>query len=200
MPAIKRGDLTMSDMVVLCLLAERPMHGHQASLELARRKLRRWTGVSRPQVYWSLNKLEKMGLICAIEIGDVPPPRQRRVFTPTIDSGKALEKSLGRKYWTTQSARPLFLAWMLLAHDLPPELLRRQVRCRANFIEGELTREKNMRRLLRKEDQPQSYTIDWVMGLNIDQLESELRWLRKWELRASCGPRGEAERIQRKVS
>ncbi len=190
----------MSDMVVLRLLGERPMHGHQASLELARRKLRTWTGVSRPQVYWSLNKLEKMGLICAVENGDVPPPRQRRVFTPTLESGKALEKSLSRKYWTTQSPRPVFLAWIALAHDLAPELLRRQVRRRTDFIERELAREKNMRRLSLKEGRTQSQAIDWVMGLNIDQLESELRWLRKWELRASSGPRSEAKRMQRRAS
>lgn len=190
----------MSDMVLLRLLAEQPMHGHQASLELARHRLRTWTGISRPQVYWSLKKLEKMGLICAVETGDVPPPRQRRVFAPTLESRKALEKSLGHKYWTTQLLRPLFLAWMVLAADVSPELLRMQILRRKKFLERELVREKGMLQALRNEDPANGRKILWVIGLNIEQLESELRWLRKLELTVPVAARRGAKIVQRKTA
>ena len=46
---VKSGrPLTTPDMVLLSLLAERPMHGYQANLELERRQVRDWAGVSRP--------------------------------------------------------------------------------------------------------------------------------------------------------
>ena len=51
--------LTTPDLVLLSLLAERPMHGYQANLELERRQVRDWAGISRPQVYYSLEKMER---------------------------------------------------------------------------------------------------------------------------------------------
>ena len=49
----------MPDLVLLSLLAERPQHGYQANLELERRQVRDWAGISRPQVYYSLEKLAR---------------------------------------------------------------------------------------------------------------------------------------------
>ena len=49
--------LTTPDMVVLSLIAERPMHGYDISAELDRRLIRDWASVSRAQVYYSLEKL-----------------------------------------------------------------------------------------------------------------------------------------------
>ena len=53
--------LTLPDLVVLCLLAERPMHGYELNQELERREVRDWAGISRPQVYYSLKKLARSG-------------------------------------------------------------------------------------------------------------------------------------------
>src|SRR2546421_10904131 len=59
----RRVELTTPDLVLLSLLAERPMHGYQANLELERREIRDWANVSRPQVYYSLEKLARGALI-----------------------------------------------------------------------------------------------------------------------------------------
>jgi len=59
----KKTELTTPDLVLLSLLAERPMHGYQANLELERREIRDWAGISRPQVYYSLEKLARAGMI-----------------------------------------------------------------------------------------------------------------------------------------
>src|ERR1700676_5340466 len=61
----KRVELTTPDLVILSLLAERGMHGYQVNLELERREVRDWAGISRPQVYYSLEKLAAKGLIRA---------------------------------------------------------------------------------------------------------------------------------------
>ena len=37
------------------------MHGYQANLELERREVQDWAGISRPQVYYSLEKLARPG-------------------------------------------------------------------------------------------------------------------------------------------
>ncbi len=55
--------LTISDLVILSLLAERPMHGYEVNATLEDRKIREWAPVSRPQIYYSLDKLTKLKLI-----------------------------------------------------------------------------------------------------------------------------------------
>src|SRR5580700_4479347 len=41
----KKLTLTTPDLVLLSLLAERPMHGYQANAELERREIRDWAGI-----------------------------------------------------------------------------------------------------------------------------------------------------------
>ena len=83
MPRGKSGELTTPDLVLLSLLAERPMHGYEANLELTRREVRDWAGISRPQVYYSLDKLERLGLIRAGESDEPRAGPERRVFATT---------------------------------------------------------------------------------------------------------------------
>ncbi len=52
--------LTIPDLVILSLLAERPMHGYEVNATLEDRKIRDWAPVSRPQIYYSLDKLAKL--------------------------------------------------------------------------------------------------------------------------------------------
>src|SRR5205807_10426388 len=85
MPATKRkrGGLTMPDLVLLSLLAERPMHGYQANLELERREVRDWAAISKPQVYYSLEKLARLGLIGEAESDEAIAGPERQVYATT---------------------------------------------------------------------------------------------------------------------
>ena len=49
--------VTLADLVVLSMLAERPMHGYELWTELERRQVEKWASISRAQVYYSLRKL-----------------------------------------------------------------------------------------------------------------------------------------------
>src|SRR5204862_3483363 len=84
----RRVELTTPDLVLLSLLAERQMHGYQANLELERREIRDWANVSRPQVYYSLEKLARGGVIRYLETEERArgPERAKR---DTPDSSRA---------------------------------------------------------------------------------------------------------------
>src|SRR5213082_2090234 len=86
--ARKKEALTTPDLVLLSLLAEKPMHGYQANAELERRQIRDWASVSRPQVYYSLEKLERLGMIRDARDKETAAGPERRVFT-TIAKGRA---------------------------------------------------------------------------------------------------------------
>ena len=90
MPRAKKSELTTPDLVLLSLLSERRMHGYQVNLELERRQVRDWAGISRPQVYYSLEKLAGLGLIRAANSDDPATGPERSVFGTSARGRAAL--------------------------------------------------------------------------------------------------------------
>src|SRR5438132_13569140 len=86
--------LTTPDLVLLSLLAERPMHGYQANLELERRCIRDWAAISRPQIYYSLEKLSAAGLIRASGDREAAAGPERSVFETTAKGRAAIADAL----------------------------------------------------------------------------------------------------------
>src|SRR5437763_6872313 len=91
--------LSIADLVLLSLLAERPMHGYEANAELERRQVRDWAGISRPQVYYSLDKLVRLGFLCPADSAEPQQGPERRVLSATARGREALASSLEREEW-----------------------------------------------------------------------------------------------------
>jgi DNA-binding PadR family transcriptional regulator len=190
MPARERPELTTPDLVLLSLLAEQPMHGYQANLELERRQVRDWAGISRPQVYYSLEKLERMGLLRAARDRAPAAGPDRRVLAVTAGGKNALADALENENWTTQRERPAFLTWVALSWQARPGVFERQLGRRRKFLQSELKREEaTLRAVLREVGHPYHEAV-WMVSLMIQQFKLELRWLDKVE--RELGRRGRA--------
>ena len=181
MPAARKRELTTPDLVLLSLLAERPWHGYEANAELERREVRDWAGISRPQVYYSIEKLAQLGLVRASETELAAAGPERRVFQTTAKGRAALADALERDEWTTQRERPPFLTWIALSWQARPGVFRQQIERRRKFLEGELTREETTLRSIKKEVGHRFHEAVWMVSLIIEQFRGELRWLRKLE-------------------
>lgn len=179
MPKRKKGELTTPDLVLLSLLAERPMHGYQANLELERRQVRDWAGISRPQVYYSLEKLAHLRLIRSTSTDQPVAGPERTVFETTVAGRSALADALEREDWTTQRDRPPFLTWIALSWQARPEVFDRQIQRREKFLESELQREAATLRAVRGEVGHRFHEAVWMLSLVIQQIRTELRWLKK---------------------
>src|SRR5258708_4036491 len=132
-------ELSTPDLVLLSLLCERPMHGYQANLELERRCIRDWAAISRPQVYYSMEKLARAGLLRGRE-GQAGGP-ERQVYATTPKGQAVLERALEGVHWTTARERPPFLTWLALSWRLKPAAFERQITRRREFLRGALARE-----------------------------------------------------------
>ncbi len=173
--------LTTADLVLLSLLAERPMHGYQANAELVRRQVQDWAGISRPQVYYSLEKLARMGMLrVAADKKDAEGP-ERQVYAVTARGTEALADALEREDWTTGRERPAFLTWMALSWQARRGVFARQLRARRKFLEKELAREKETLESVLKEVGHAYHEAVWMISLMIAEFETELRWIGKVE-------------------
>lgn len=178
-PEAKTRKLTVADLVLLSLLAEEAMHGYQANTELERRQVQDWAGVSRPQVYYSLEKLARLGLIK--ETGDPEPALgpERRIFSTTAKGRAALAAALEREDWTNQRDRPPFLTWMALSWQAGPGVFRKQLQRRKEFLQSELAREEATLRAVEEEVGHRFHEAVWMIKLIIEQFRAELSWLRQ---------------------
>lgn len=177
--AAKKTGLTVPDLVLLSLLAEQPMHGYQANLELERRQVQDWAGISRPQVYYSLEKLARLGLTA--ETGDYEPALgpERRIFSTNAKGRAALAAALEREDWTRHRERPPFLTWMALSWQASPATVHKQLRRREQFLGTELAREQETLSAVEKEVGHGFHEAVWMIKLVIEQFHAELSWLRQ---------------------
>lgn len=171
--------LTTPDLVLLSLLAERPMHGYQANAELERREIRDWAALSRPQVYYSLEKLARLRLLRSSEISQPAGGPERDTFETTEKGREALADALEREEWTTQRDRPAFLTWLALSWQARSGTFEKQIERRRKFLERELAREKEVLRSVLEEVAHPYHEAVWMVSFVIEQFKLELRWLGK---------------------
>jgi DNA-binding PadR family transcriptional regulator len=153
------------------------MHGYQANLELERRQVRDWAGVSRPQIYYSLEKLERLGLLRTRKDAEPAAGPDRRVFAVTARGRAALAGTLEREDWTTQRDRPAFLTWLALSWQARPGIVRKQIQRRRKFLASELKREQATLQAVLREVGHRHHEAVWMLTLIIEQFKSELTWL-----------------------
>jgi DNA-binding PadR family transcriptional regulator len=178
-PAAVVRALTVPDLVVLSLLAERPTHGYEVVAELERRQAGDWANVSRPQVYYSLDKLVRLGLLRpAADAGPAAGP-ERRMLTTTASGRARLADALERDDWTTGRDRPAFLTWMALSWLARPGVFESHLRRRHTFLEREIARERETLRAVEAEVGHSHHEAVWMLTLVIEQLENEARWIEK---------------------
>src|SRR5689334_7625665 len=119
--------LTIPDLVILSLLAERPMHGYEVNATLEDRKIRDWAPVSRPQIYYSLDKLTKLKLIRVRSQDSGSAGPERRVMETTAQGRERLADALEGSSWVNQIVHQPFLIWLAFSWQARPRTFRKQL-------------------------------------------------------------------------
>ncbi len=157
------------------------MHGYQARAELERREIHDWASISRPQIYYSLEKLAARGLLREQKSRAPAEGPERQVFATTARGRKALADALERQDWTTQRERPAFVTWLALSWQARAGVIERQIGRRRAFLQRELAREKETLRSVLEEVGHRYHEAVWMVRLMVEQFETELRWLDRLE-------------------
>ena len=169
--------LTTPDLVILSLLAERPMHGYEVNATLEDRKIRDWAPVSRPQIYYSLDKLTKLKLIRVTSEESPSAGPERRVLETTALGREQLADALEAKTWINQKVHQPFLIWLALSWQARPRTFRKQLSNRLKFLEERLADERaTLKDVLTEVGHPYHEAV-WMLELTIEHLESEKKWI-----------------------
>lgn len=177
--AARSAALTLPDLVLLSLLTERPMHGYQANAELERRQVRDWAGISRAQVYYSLEKLATTGLLRTSRTTGSPAGPEKHTFATTAGGKSELAKALAREDWALGRERPPFLTWLALSWQADETTVQQQFARRAAFLQSEIAREEaTLADVLFEVGHPHHEAV-WMLQLVIEHLRLELSWAKR---------------------
>lgn len=177
----KRQQLTLPDLVVLSLLSEEPMHGYQLVSQLEIRDVKDWAAISRPQVYYSLNKLLKLKMIAEAKDSDSSLGPDRTVYKINANGTNGLADSLSKPDWARQRPPPPFLTWMALSAHLPKSAIRSLFEERRKYLRIELDREKKTLAAFESESGAMIVAGRLMVDLTVQMFELELKWLEKAE-------------------
>jgi DNA-binding PadR family transcriptional regulator len=171
--------LTIPDLVILSLLAERPMHGYEVNTTLEDRKIRDWAPVSRPQIYYSLDKLIKLRLIRASSDDSPSAGPEKRVLETTALGRERLADALERESWVDEKVHQPFQIWLALSWQARPRTFRKQLSRRKKLLEKKLDEERaTLADVLTEVGHPYHEAV-WMLQLAIEQMEVELRWIQR---------------------
>jgi DNA-binding PadR family transcriptional regulator len=75
--------MTNAELAVLSLVVECPRHAYEIEQIIAERGMRDWTDVGFSSIYYLLGKMEKAGLVAAVDDGSAGRGPARKGFAPT---------------------------------------------------------------------------------------------------------------------
>jgi DNA-binding PadR family transcriptional regulator len=171
--------LTIPDLVILSLLAERPMHGYDVNSTLDERKIREWAPVSRPQIYYSLDKLVNLDLIHVVSDNEPAAGPERRIFETTAGGRDRLAAALEQEHWVRDRVYQPFLIWLALSWQARGRTFRNQLNDRKKYLASRLADERSTLENVLTEVGHRYHEAVWILELKIEQSETEIEWVEK---------------------
>ena len=169
--------LTVPDLILLSLLSERPMHGYEINATLEERNIREWAPVSRPQIYYSLEKLSALGLLRIVKDESPAAGPERRVVSTTEIGRIRLAGALEAKHWVDDRVYQPFLIWLALSWQARGNTFIDQLKERKGFLLARLGEQRTtLEDVLREVGHPHHEAV-WMLELVIGQTELELAWI-----------------------
>jgi DNA-binding PadR family transcriptional regulator len=171
-------ELTMPDLLVLSLLSERAMHGYELLREFDQQEVTEWASVSRPHVYYALQKLARLGLI--LEVADTTSSisaRSRAVFEVSTFGKKKLSEKLSESEWSIAKSPSPFSTWFGLSIHTRSSARRKIIAKRVIFLTSEIERKTQTIEFIRTYKSERAQTGVELVQLYIEQCRTELRWI-----------------------
>ncbi len=180
MPSMEKNResiLTIPDLVILGLLHEKPMHGYDINRELKRRDVQDWASVSRAQVYYSLKKMNEIGVILE-EPGTTEADESRRQVFRITEEGRALYRSaLKDPFWSGERAVPRFMTWAALSLAGEDDSRRDLLDLRLSFLKKELEKEKETLDRMEIRDPRKRQIVRGSIRYMMKCFEAEIEWI-----------------------
>ncbi len=168
--------LTQADLLVLAMLAERPTHGYDLVAARQSQEGADAAPVSRAQVYYSLKKLVRLGLIVTARDSGPAAGPEREPFRLTAAGRRSMVAALSQPEWARQRPPIPFHLWLQLVAQGDPVDRAAVLRERRAFLDEQIAADRRALAALGKEPGSASAVSAAVLAhaIEVSRLEREL--------------------------
>lgn len=124
--------LTNNDLLVMGLLLDRPMHGYEIAQTVRKEGVETWLDISTPAIYYSLNKLHRLGLISATRVWG--GGAEKSVYYPTEKGREAFFEGMERVLGSEEPVRFEYDLGIFLLNRLPHDRALALLEKRLRFL------------------------------------------------------------------
>jgi len=166
--------ITLNEVIVLGLLAEKPSHGYDLEQIIRERGIRDWVNLGFSSLYYLLDKLYSEGYIQPIgEKGT--QPQSRKVFAITNKGLEVCRQAVNEELIRLEPYGSSFLAGLANSSFLEDGRLEERIKDRIRVIESRRQHVVDTRGVQR----PVPDFVEMMFDYSITMLEAERDWLMK---------------------
>lgn len=155
--------------MLLGLLAKEPAHGYELKRLLEERLGRLWPTVNIGQVYTTLRRLERDGLVSSAEVAQ-SDRRDKRVFDLTAEGRQELDEWLADTTVEVRVKEPFFMKLAVASHGAGPDPLVLLDRYRRALL-------RRLRQVQALDDADATPLERMVVEGAVLHLQADVRWL-----------------------
>jgi len=166
--------ISNSELAILSLIAEKPMHAYEIETTIEERNIRDWTELGFSSIYRHLSNMEGSGFIT----GEITPPvgrgPARKIYTITEKGGTALNSAVLEILKLPERRHSNFLLALDNLMRLPGDQALSALTENKTYLEGFLT---EISKMIDQHPMKDDFFISSFFSFITSQLESELNWL-----------------------
>ncbi|GHF37350.1 PadR family transcriptional regulator [Streptomyces morookaense] len=173
----KSPKLNLISLALLELLDEEDMHPYEMQQRLRDRGRDRLVKLTAGSLYHSVERLEKLGLITAVETNRQGRLPERTVYAITADGRAAFTDRLREMVATPDREYPAFPLALAFLHSLERDEAIERLTWRSTMLEAEIAAEEAVAGRLTEQGTEPLYFLDltWQIAAHRSQLE----WIQK---------------------
>ena len=171
---MKASKITEAELVILSLVAEKPVYGYEIEQIIQQRGMREWTAIGFSSIYYLLKKIENKGWIVGNLFNSTKQGLQRTIYSLTDEGLKSCREATLQALSIPHAIPNDFLTALLNL----PLLTKNQIQQALSLYRNGLTAKiKEME--IKKENQsvPLPEYVNFIFDYSIHSIQCELKWI-----------------------
>ena len=171
---MKAYKITEAELVILSLVAEKPVYGYEIDKIIQQRGMREWTAIGFSSIYYLLKKIENKGWITSKASGSSKQGLQRTIYSITSTGLRTCREETVKTLSTPCGMPNVFLTALLNLPLLSSQQIQKAL---GKYKQALLMKKKELE--MKKENQSAGLPLhaNFIFDYSIYAITSEISWI-----------------------
>ncbi len=171
---MKASKITEAELVILSLVAEKPVYGYEIDQIIQQRGMREWTAIGFSSIYYLLKKIMNKGWVTGKASGSNRQGLQRTIYTITYAGLRTCREATLQ---TLSAPRGMLNGFLTALSNLPLLTSQQILEALSKYKQALLMKKKELEQ--KKENQSPGLPahVNFIFDYSIHAINSEIDWI-----------------------